>query len=85
MSDAAYYVDEAIDALTNTMWRSETQSYVDLKAVDDPLQRSVSMDLDQINGALGGGTHTLLYALAREIDRAVIALVAAKQQLEHRK
>lgn len=80
MSDALHFVDEAIDALTNETWVIKYNKYI---PIDDVLRCSISTDLDRIDRALSSAqSTTYLFALAREIDRALIALVAAKQELE---
>lgn len=71
---ALIYLNEAIAALS-----LETTDQNDNPV--DPLQSCISLELERIDRAIGG-ERSMLAALADCVNQAMVAVVAAKKELE---
>ncbi len=76
---ALTYINEALDALSIEMWKGRD---LDRMVRAPAIEATIAEDLDRIDSAIGVKGQSMFAALAENIRQAVIALHAAKAELE---
>ena len=79
--DALAHLREALSALTTeaSIYNPATDEEIAL----DPIERTIALDLERIDAALGQSGQSMFFPIAESIKGAVIEIVAAIKCLEN--
>lgn len=80
-SDALAHLTEALSALTTEASIFDAASGEEIAL--EPVERTIALDLERIDAALGKAGESIFFPIAENIKSAVIEIVAAMKCLEN--